>query len=167
MQTETGRPVQYIAWSQTTESWIIKPAVIIRVEKESVDILVLSSINTWEQNVRHEDFKEVGKSYWRHLPMKDGGQHTNELKISSNELKIIELKKENLELWKQEYLLCDGDQWFTEQEEEDPHADKRKKIKPKNLIGRRHWNEDFTDDSSGEVITIERSEVVRVNGVWL
>jgi hypothetical protein len=80
MKTETGTPVQYMAWSITTESWHIQPAVIIKVEKSIVDILVFHYTNTWESNVRHEDFKEVGKSYWRFLPMKDGGQFSNEVK---------------------------------------------------------------------------------------
>ena len=81
MQTETGTPVQYMAWSQSMERWYIRPAVIHKVEKSVVDILILGTEGNYIQdNIRHEDFKEVGKPYWRHLPMKDGGQYINEVK---------------------------------------------------------------------------------------
>lgn len=74
---------------------------------------------------------------------------------------IIELQKESL-------LLCDEEQWFREKVEQHP----RQKYQRKDywlhnkLVGRVHWNEDFKDEDTGEVITIERSQVVRVEGEW-
>lgn len=81
MQTETGTPVQFLSWSEPTKSWHIYPAIIYRVEESVVDILFFQGRQTYiNENVWHEDFREIGRSYWRHLPMKDGGQFTNEVK---------------------------------------------------------------------------------------
>jgi len=71
---------------------------------------------------------------------------------------IIALKKENL-------LLCDESQRFEEAEEE-VIISKRPKKTEKRLIGRVLWKEEFKDESTGKSIWIERSMVVRVNGVW-
>jgi hypothetical protein len=68
------------------------------------------------------------------------------------------LKKENL-------LLCDETQRFEEAEEE-VIISRRPKKTEKRLIGRIHWKEEFKDESNGQSIWIERSRVVRVNGVW-
>ena len=70
------------------------------------------------------------------------------------------------ELQKKDILCCDDKQWFTEVEE-DVILKRRPKITEKRLIGRKHWVEGFKDEGTGEVVTIERSEVVRVNGEWL
>ena len=71
---------------------------------------------------------------------------------------IIALKKENL-------LLCDESQRFEETEEE-VIISRRPKKTEKRLIGRVLWKEEFKDGSIGQYIWIERSRVVRVNGVW-
>lgn len=71
---------------------------------------------------------------------------------------IIALKKENL-------LLCDETQRFEETEEE-VIISRRPKKTEKRLIGRVLWKEEFKDESTGQSIWIERSRVVRVNGVW-
>lgn len=71
---------------------------------------------------------------------------------------IIALKKENL-------LLCDESQRFEETEEE-VIISRRPKKTEKRLIGRVLWKEEFKDESTGQSIWIERSRVVRVNGVW-
>lgn len=63
-------------------------------------------------------------------------------------------------------LLCDDTQRFEEKEELVTKREGRKKILVPCLIGRIHWKEDFKDDDTGGTITIERSRVVRVNGVW-
>lgn len=71
---------------------------------------------------------------------------------------IIALKKENL-------LLCDESQRFEETEEE-VIISRRPKKTEKRLIGRILWEEEFKDEDTGQSIWIERSTVVRVNGVW-
>jgi hypothetical protein len=86
--------------------------------------------------------------------------------IQDKRKQIIILNAEILGLKKQGLLLCDKHQWFTEKKE-DVQISKRPKKFEKKLIGRIHWNENFTDEATGEVITIERSELVRVNGEWL
>ena len=63
-------------------------------------------------------------------------------------------------------LFSDEKQWFTEKYEE-RIVSKRPKITRKILVGRVHWNEDVRDDSSGEVFTITRSRVVRMDGEWV
>lgn len=83
-----------------------------------------------------------------------------------NVKKIKALKDENIEIGKQLLLLCDEEQWFTEKMETITQREGRKKIKVDRLIGRIHWKEDFKDESTGETVTIERSEVVRIDKDW-
>ena len=78
--------------------------------------------------------------------------------INQIKSEIIALKKENL-------LLCDESQRFEETEEE-VIISRRPKKTEKRLIGRVLWKEEFKDGSTGQSICIERSRVVRVNGVW-
>ncbi len=78
-----------------------------------------------------------------------------EEKINSLNIKIIELNKQSL-------LLSDDEQWFKEKTE----TIGRGKTKREALIGSIHWKEDFKDDDTGKVITIERQQVVRVDGEW-
>ena len=78
---------------------------------------------------------------------------------------IKKLKKEILELERENLLLCDDEQWFTEKEE-DVIVSKRPKKTEKHLIGRVHWQQGFKDEDTGEMIMIDRNEVVRVDGVW-
>lgn len=80
--------------------------------------------------------------------------------------KILIFKKEIAELTKEGLLLSDEEQWFTEKIELVTIRDGRKKTKVKKLIGRVHWKEDFTDEATGEIITIERSQPVRIDGEW-
>lgn len=86
-------------------------------------------------------------------------------KISTNDAEIKKLKLENLELHRKSLLLCDEQQWYTEKLE---HVviKRRPKITEEMLIGRIHWNEDFIDEGSGEVVSIERSKVVKINDEW-
>lgn len=83
-----------------------------------------------------------------------------EAKADKNVKKIKALKLENEEIGKQLILLCDDKQWFTEKLELVKVARKKEKM----LVGRRHWKEDFKDESTGEIVTIERSEVVSIDG---
>lgn len=86
---------------------------------------------------------------------------------------MAEIKAENKkliieynELQKKDILFCDDQQWFTEVEEE-VILKRRPKVTETRLVGRKHWKEDFTDEGTGEIFTIERSRVVRVNGEWV
>lgn len=66
---------------------------------------------------------------------------------------------------KEELLFCDEFKRFAETEEEVTISKRPKKVE-KRLIGRVYWKEQFKDMDTGKSIEIERSEVVRVNGVW-
>lgn len=89
-----------------------------------------------------------------------------ESKIQENFDKIEELKKQNRELKKESFLLCDEKQWFTEDNEEVVVSKRPKKIETM-LIGKIHWKEPFKDESTGDSIEVERSQVVRVNKEWI
>ena len=86
--------------------------------------------------------------------------------VKSIENQIKSLEEDLEELIKEEYLLCDEKQWFTEKEEE-TIVKKRPLVKETNLIGRINWEQEFIDEDSQEVIKIERSMIVRANGKWL
>ena len=79
--------------------------------------------------------------------------------------KIKQLKTEITELSRESILLSDKHQQFTEKEEEVLICGRPKKYETK-LIGRIHWKEDFIDEDTGDVITIDRSQIVRINGKW-
>jgi hypothetical protein len=70
------------------------------------------------------------------------------------------------ELYKENCLLSDDEQWYTEKEEEQIISRRPKKTETK-LIGRVNWNESFKDEDTNEVIWIHRTKVVRVDGEWL
>lgn len=89
-----------------------------------------------------------------------------ETMIQAKKEAIKTLNTEIIELNKQSLLLSDEKQWFTEKMETVTYRENRKKVSVEKLIGRIYWNEDFRDGDTGEVITIELSEVVRVNGQW-
>jgi hypothetical protein len=85
--------------------------------------------------------------------------------IDKKKSKIQSLKLEIIELNKEEALLSDKYQQFTEVEEEILVYGRPKKYETK-LMGRIHWKEDFIDEDTGDVITIDRSRLVRINGEW-
>ena len=88
-------------------------------------------------------------------------------KQESNKIRKIEqLKKEIIELRKEDMLLCDKTQWFTEEEEEVLICGRPKKYETR-LVGRIHFIEDFVDEDTNEVFQVERKQTVRVNGEWL
>jgi len=91
-----------------------------------------------------------------------------EAKRQSNFQKIEELKRENIELTKQSLLLSDDVQRFEEKIESHPKLKWQRKpnFLDGKLVGRIFWNEDFFDGDTGEKITIERQQVVRVDGEW-
>ncbi|MDO9186966.1 MAG: hypothetical protein Q7W13_13210 [Bacteroidia bacterium] len=85
-----------------------------------------------------------------------------EAKIAANIEKITSLNIEIIELRKKTLLLSDDVQWFKEKKETIGRGKTKKEV----LVGRIHWKEDFKDENNGEVITIERQRVVRVDGKW-
>ena len=86
--------------------------------------------------------------------------------ISQRRKAIEALKEEIFKLWEQNMLLSDETYRF-EEKEEDVVVKRRPKIIEKKLIGRRYWKAKFVDDDTGNVITIDRQEVVRINGEWV
>lgn len=86
-----------------------------------------------------------------------------ERKIKAKEAKITSLQKELIQLERDNLMFCDKYQWFTEKEETSGRGKRVKTV----LIGRVHWLEDFIDEDNGEIISIERSRVVKREGKWL
>jgi hypothetical protein len=79
---------------------------------------------------------------------------------------IKALTLERLGLEREALLLCDDEQRYSEKYEMVTVNNNGKKVKQQWLIGRIHWKEDFGDASTGQMIQIERSQVVKVNGNW-
>lgn len=82
--------------------------------------------------------------------------------IDAKKSAINQLQNEIVELERESLLLCDDEQWYEEKIE----TIGRGKTKRDSLIGRIHWMQDFKDESTGEVIAIERQRLVRVDGEW-
>lgn len=80
--------------------------------------------------------------------------------------KIIVLRDEIIELNKEAVLLCDDKQWFTEEVETHTVGRGKNKEVRTPLIGRINWKQDFKDGDTDNVITIDRSRVVRIDGEW-
>jgi hypothetical protein len=83
-------------------------------------------------------------------------------KINANKTKIEALKSENIALIKQTIILSDNIQQYEEKLEITGRGKNKREV----LVGRIHWKEDFKDDSTGEVITIERSDIVKCDDEW-
>lgn len=88
-------------------------------------------------------------------------------KIFDNYGKIESIQAENLSLYREWLLLNDEVQHFSEQYEEKAVWSLRKKVVERNMVGRVHWVENYTDADTGDVVSIERSRVVRINGIWV
>lgn len=90
-------------------------------------------------------------------------------KLKENFNKIEALKRENIELAKQSFLLSDETQQFTEEIESHPKSKYQRKPNPLDgkLVGRIHWKESFKDKDTGKTIEIERSKIVRIDGEWV
>jgi hypothetical protein len=82
-------------------------------------------------------------------------------KIRENKEKIKELESSNVILQREDFLLCDDKQWFTE---ELMTVGKLRNVTK--LVGFVCWNEDFVDDDTDEVVAVVRRKLVRVDGVW-
>ncbi len=83
-------------------------------------------------------------------------------KMSFNNKEIQKLRDKNDVLYKKYLLLSDDEQWFKEEKE----TIGRGKRKQERLVGRIYWSEDFEDKGTGETITIDRNQVIRVDGEW-
>ena len=84
-------------------------------------------------------------------------------KIKNRISKINKLRGEITELNKENMLFSDTKQWYTE---EDVTVG-RGKTKETFLAGKINWIDGFTDEDTGDVMYINRSEIVRKNGEWL
>lgn len=67
-------------------------------------------------------------------------------------------------LSEQNMLLCDDEQWFTEQIEKIKDVAKNGELVDK-LIGRVNWEEKF--ECFGTTTVIHRSKIVRIDGEWV
>lgn len=92
--------------------------------------------------------------------MKTRNKLMKEIACKQDRIKLLQQEVKNLK--QESLLLSDKNQWFTEKEEE---AGRGKK-KYKRVVGRIHWNEDFINEDTHEVVSIERSLIVRVDGEW-
>ena len=84
--------------------------------------------------------------------------------ISEKRNKIFQLEKEITELIKQDILVSDKQQRFTESEQGFTYCN-RPNVEKK-TVGVVHWKENYRDEDTGKFIEVERSKVVRVNGNW-
>jgi len=86
--------------------------------------------------------------------------------IKTKQRKINALSDEIDLLRIEELQICDSEQTYEEKEEE--WVVKRRPItKETHVIGRVHWDEDFIDEDTGDVVTINRSRLVRKDGIWI
>jgi hypothetical protein len=82
--------------------------------------------------------------------------------------RIEELRSEIRELRIRDMLLCDKHQRYYEKTVERKIRKSGKPIEIKNEVrGYVTWKEKFKDEDNGKFITIERHEIVRVDGEWL
>lgn len=87
-------------------------------------------------------------------------------KIQKNKDSIAKLKKENSDLYYESLLLSDDEQQYIE-EVQTRIVSKRPKITKEVLVGMVRWDEDFRDEGTGEVITIQRHRIVKEDGEWV
>lgn len=81
----------------------------------------------------------------------------------TKKIEMLEARKRELVI--EHYQICDGYSWYREMEEQ-WKKNRRSKETETVLVGRVCWNEDFIDEDTGNVVTILRTEVVRINGEW-
>lgn len=84
------------------------------------------------------------------------------LETKSNNEKILALQAANEALKIEWYQLCDEKGRYSESEE----VWGRGKKKETHMVGRRYWSQDFKDEDTGDVVAIERSQCVRIDGIW-
>jgi hypothetical protein len=94
----------------------------------------------------------------------------NDIRASiEDKQKLIEqLKKEIVELRKQDYLFSDEKQWYKEEDTIVYYydsGDRRKKPREESKkLGYVYWNETFIEEDTNETVEIERKQLVTVNG---
>ena len=89
-----------------------------------------------------------------------------EAKIQKNKGIIARLKQENNDLYYESLLISDNEQKYIEEERE-VVVTKRPKVTKKVLVGMIQWDEDFRDEDTGKVVTIQRHKIVKEDGVWV
>lgn len=87
--------------------------------------------------------------------------------IVSNTSKIDNLQAINEGLEHEAMLLCDEQQRYTEHLETSTFKENGKRIQVERVIGRIHWKQIFKDENNPNGLELERSENVRIDGVWL
>lgn len=85
------------------------------------------------------------------------------IKLKENQIKCIE--KDIFDLRKKDALMCDSTRWYVEVEQEIV-VSKRPKVIKNRKLGLVKWNETFYDEDTHEPTVIERSEIVKINGIW-
>ena len=95
--------------------------------------------------------------------MRTKNRETLREKIKQCEAKIEFLQGLKERLVKEDYLLSDEKQWYKEERRVVRMGRKNVEI----LEGRIYWNETFKDEDSGQVVKIERSMAVKIDGEWI
>lgn len=86
------------------------------------------------------------------------------IQLKKTQIRSIQEEIKNLE--REDCLLCDDLQWYTEKDEE-YFVSKRPKVIKSRRMGRINWMETFYDEDSGEGVDVKRSETVKIDGKWL
>jgi hypothetical protein len=91
----------------------------------------------------------------------------------ADEKAVIEQANRNIRALTLELVQISDDEYQYEEKEETWYKQKSNgrgrrptKVGETHMVGRRHWKEDFVDEDTGNVISIDRSEIVRIDGVW-
>jgi len=83
------------------------------------------------------------------------------------EIKTKLIEKVASEISELKRLLDFSDKGYKEDFEDIFLKNGRKKEKINAKVGRIHWTEDFIDEENGEVVSIERSKLVSIDGIWV
>lgn len=86
-----------------------------------------------------------------------------EKKIEKNNQQIKFLEMQNRNLFLQSLELSDKSQQYKEIEKEVGRGKNKETV----LMGKITWKEKYVDEDTGEVLSIERSQFVKRNGIWI
>lgn len=86
-------------------------------------------------------------------------------KIAEKREQVRAINSEITALQKEALMLCDEEQWYKEEDEVFTISKRPKKTETKR-VGRIYWLQNFIDESNGNILPIERSEIVKINGEW-
>lgn len=91
----------------------------------------------------------------------------------ADEKAIIEQATRNIRALTLELVQISDDEYKYEEKEETWYKQKSNgrgrrpiKVEESHMVGRRHWKEDFIDEDTGNVVSIDRSEIVKIDGAW-